>query len=346
MNSKNLNHKLTGSGALLNENGALREAGWANSLVYDYSRSTVKANKSRLKEWDYYHVINSEGKYAVSFTFADNGYMGLIDCSVFDFVTKEKFSATEIPIMPMGKLNLPATSEKGDISFKNKSCEFHIDRTETGRHFYCDFKRTFNHTEIVADIYLEQPPMDTMVIATPWKENKKAFYYNQKITCMRAKGSVTVKGRTYTFVDSKDYGILDWGRGVWTYDNTWFWGSGNADVDGNSFGWNIGYGFGDTSAASENILFWNGTAHKLDDVVFNIPESGYMDTWTFSSSDGRFEMTFEPVLDRAACLDYKVIVSDQHQVFGRMSGTAVLDDGTEVTIKDVMCFAEKVHNRY
>ena len=29
-----------------------------------------------------------------------------------------------------------------------------------------------------------------------------------------------------------------------------------------------------------------------------------------------------------------------------MSGTAVLDDGTEIKIKDVMCFAEKVHNRY
>ena len=57
-------------------------------------------------------------------------------------------------------------------------------------------------------------------------------------------------------------------------------------------------------------------------------------------------MEFEPVLDRAACLDYKVIVSDQHQVFGKMSGTAILDDGTKVKIRDVMCFAEKVHNRY
>ena len=57
-------------------------------------------------------------------------------------------------------------------------------------------------------------------------------------------------------------------------------------------------------------------------------------------------MNFIPVLDRAARLDYKVVVSDQHQVFGRMSGTAVLDDGTRIRIKDVMCFAEKVHNRY
>ena len=38
--------------------------------------------------------------------------------------------------------------------------------------------------------------------------------------------------------------------------------------------------------------------------------------------------------------------SKQHQVFGRMSGKAVLDDGTVVEVKDMMCFAEKVHNRY
>ena len=52
----------------------------------------------------------------------------------------------------------------------------------------------------------------------------------------------------------------------------------------------------------------------------------------FTSSDVRFEMDFVPVLVRAANLDFKAIVSDQHQVFGRMSGTAILDDGTEVHI--------------
>ena len=57
-------------------------------------------------------------------------------------------------------------------------------------------------------------------------------------------------------------------------------------------------------------------------------------------------MDFVPVLDRAANLDFKILISDQHQVFGKISGTAILDDGTKITIRDVMCFAEKVHNRY
>ena len=94
------------------------------------------------------------------------------------------------------------------------------------------------------------------------------------------------------------------------------------------------------------MIFYDGVAHKIDDVTFCIPQDDYLKPWQFTSSDGRFEMTFEPILDRCACLDVKVIVSDQHQVFGHMSGTAILDDGTKLSIQNVLCFAEKVHNRY
>lgn len=42
----------------------------------------------------------------------------------------------------------------------------------------------------------------------------------------------------------------------------------------------------------------------------------------------------------------KVIVSDQHQVFGHLTGTAVLDNGTELKMRDVIAAIEVVHNRY
>ena len=209
----------------------------------------------------------------------------------------------------------------------------------------CHFEKFWKDKPFDCDIALAQPKMDSMVIATPW-DKEKHFYYNQKINCMRASGWMEYDGVRYAFEPAMDFGTLDWGRGVWTYDNTWYWGSGNADIGGNAFGFNIGYGFGNTKAATENVLFYNGVAHKLDDVTFHIPESGYMDLWTFSSSDGRFEMAFVPVLDRFARIDFKLLVSDQHQVFGRMSGRAILDDGTPIEIRDVLCFAEKVHNRY
>ena len=338
------NHEVTNEQLLLDDQGELREPGWSKSLVQQYRRSMIKAPKFRIKEWDYYLVTSD--RFAAAFTISDDGYIGLQSVSLLVFGEKPwEHTETVLNAFPMGKLKLPEDSSTGETKYADKRLQMSFVPKDGARHITCHFENFMDGKPLDADIVLEQPPMDTMVIATPWPK-KHAFYYNQKINCMRASGAVSFDGETYQFDPAADFGTLDWGRGVWTYDNTWFWGSGNADVEGNAFGWNIGYGFGDTSAASENILFWNGTAHKLDDVTFNIPESGYMDTWTFTSSDGRFEMTFEPVLDRAACLDYKVIVSDQHQVFGRMSGKAVLDDGTEINIKDVMCFAEKVHNRY
>ena len=329
---------------LLDENGELREPGWSRSLVQKYRRAMIKAPKFRIKEWDYYLVVNKD--FATAFTISDDGYIGLQSVSLLTFGDEPReHTETVLNAFPMGKLGLPEDSSFGTTKYGDRRLQMSFEVKYRKRHIKCRFEDFMDGKTLEADIELDQPPMDSMVIATPWPE-KHAFYYNQKINCMRASGWVSFDGKKYIFDPETDFGTLDWGRGVWTYDNTWFWGSGNADIDGNSFGWNIGYGFGDTSAASENILFWNGTAHKLDDVSFNIPENGYMDRWTFTSSDGRFETEFEPVLDRAACLDYKLIVSDQHQVFGKMSGTAVLDDGTKIEIRDVMCFAEKVHNRY
>ena len=58
-------------------------------------------------------------------------------------------------------------------------------------------------------------------------------------------------------------------------------------------------------------------------------------------------MNFVPIIDRSdytSVLD--IILTSQHQVFGRMTGKAVLDDGTVIRIKDFLCFAERVHNKY
>ena len=338
------NHEITAAGPLLDGEGNLREPGWSRSQIFEYRRDMIRAPKFRIKEWDYYLVVGDG--FAAAFTVSDDGYVGLQSVSLLVLGdSPREHTETVLNAFPMGRLRLPENSSSGVTEFKNKRLQMRFEPKEGKRYISCHFENFKDQKPLDAEIVLDQPPMDTMVIATPWQK-KHAFYYNQKINCMRAEGEVRFDGKTYRFDPARDFGTLDWGRGVWTYDNTWYWGSGNADIDGHAFGWNIGCGFGDTSAASENILFYDGKAHKLDDVVFHIPESGYTDKWRFSSSDGRFETTFEPILDRAARMNFGIILSDQHQVFGRMTGKAILDDGTEIAIKDVLCFAEKVRNKY
>ena len=337
------NHEVTEFQPLLDAEGRIREPGWARKPVWKYDRSMIKAAKFRIKEWDYYLVMNED--YAAAFTLSDDGYIGLQSVSLLNFKEKWEHTETILKPFPMGKMKMPASSSEGNVVYHDKRLRLEF-RAERGKRMIsCDFKDFYQGKPFFCEIALEQPRMDSIVMATPW-QGRKAFYYNQKINCMPAEGYMSFGDVTYWFSPKTDYGTLDWGRGVWTYDNTWYWGSGNGTVGGKPFGFNIGYGFGDTSAATENILFYDGKGHKLDDVTFHIPEGDYMKPWIFSSSDGRFEMEFEPVLDRSASLSAFLVSSDQHQVFGRMSGRAVLDDGRFIELKDFMCFAEKVHNRY
>ena len=338
------NHEVTEPRDLLNDQGNLAEPGWSRHLLQRYDRSRIKAPKWRIKEWDYYLVMGRD--FAGAFTISDDGYIGLQSVSLLLLGDRPReHTETVLTPFPLGRLKLPPDSSSGETVYEDKRLQMRFSAGGGQRRIVCHFERFHEGKPFDCDITLRQPDMESMVIATPWDKDRH-FYYNQKINCMRASGWMKFDGVTYTFDPASDFGTLDWGRGVWTYDNTWHWGSGSADLGGVPFGFNIGYGFGNTAAATENVLFYDGRVHKLDDVTFHIPETGWTDPWKFTSSDGRFEMDFVPVLDRAAKIDFKVLVSDQHQVFGRMSGRAVLDDGTPLEIRDMLCFAEKVHNRY
>lgn len=338
-----MQHEITQNGPLLNANGTLREPGWARSLLLDYRRADVKAGKLRIKEWDYYIITNDS--FGVALTIADNSYMGLISASVLEFEKPWEQTTTVLTAFPMGKYGLPETSSAGDTLYGDKRVQMAF-RVQPGeRRLSCRFARFLGEDALELELTLAQPPMDSMVIATHF-DAPRAFYYNQKINCMPASGVMTLGSRSFEFAPETSFGTLDWGRGVWTYDNTWYWGNGNGIVNGKPFGFNIGYGFGNTSAASENLLLYGGVAHKLSRVQFNIPEESFLKPWTFSSDDGRFEMDFVPVIDRVARTNALIIESDQHQVFGRFTGRAVLDDGTPLELKDFLGFAEKVRNRY
>ena len=339
------NHEVTEAHRLLDENGVLIEPGWSKSLVQIYDRNDIKKRKTRIKEWDYYYIMLNSAGLVLCLTVADLGYIGLHSVSIIDMKSGFANTESQIEVLPLGKRNMPPSSATGDVKFRNGKAAIEFLHTEKGRLLKMDYPSYNKGRGIRCNILLTDEPQDSMVIATPWDGDEHAFYYNQKINCMRAHGKMEYDGVTFEANPATDFGGLDWGRGVWTYDNVWYWGSGSGQVDGVPFGFNLGYGFGNTSAASENVVFYNGIAHKLDDVTFNISEN-YTDPWTFTSSDGRFEADFVPVVDRADSLNLKIVQTEQHQVFGRMTGFAILDDGTKIEFTDFPCFAEKVHNKY
>ncbi len=337
-------------GPLLDAQGNLEEAGYAFSLVKDYKRNAVKGGLNRLKEWDYYYVGNAD--YGVALTIANNSYMGLLSVSILDFKEPGDVTKSIMSAFPGDKIALPETSLEGDVKVADKKKGYSFEFLNLGKGkrrlvvYVEDLDKKGNPFH--CDLILEEKNKGSLVIATPFKK-KGHFYYNQKINNLKAHGYAKYGERMLDF-NNRSYGVLDWGRGVWTYKNTWYWSSLSSEQDGHLIGWNLGYGFGNTSKASENVFFYDGKPYKLGKVRFDIPISPnggdeFMKDWDFHFPDDTFELHFHPVYNRHSDANVGIIRSNQNQVFGLFSGSIILD-GKTVSFSNLPGFAEKVFNKW
>ena len=346
--------RITASGPLLTSDGTLAQAGWATTPLLTYHRSMVRATRMRIKEWDYYLV--SDDEYALALTISDLGYAALVSVGLIDLVRKTANTQSTMGIMPLGRVGLPSQSDSGLTAFQDNRTNMYFAVESGMRHLVVEFGDFQDGRPLRAEIVLDEEPRDSMVIATPWAEDPLAFYYNRKIVGMRAVGSFTIGSVSHDFAEDTALGLLDWGRGVWTRDNTWFWSAAQGRTDGHVVALNLGYGFGDTSAASENAFFLDGVCHKLGRVDFGITVRAVSDKlgdrydfaqpWHFTDDEGRLDLVFTPQVDRSDYIDLKLALSDQHQVFGTFEGWVKLDDGTRFEVRDLRGFAEAVHNIY
>jgi len=121
-------------------------------------------------------------------------------------------------------------------------------------------------------------------------------------------------------------------------------------INGHEFGINLGYGFGDNSRATENAVFYDGIMHKLCNITVDFAKTGKQEDYNLAmkvkSDDRRLDATFLPIIDRHAKTDLVFIGSNQHQVFGVLSGKAKLDSGEVIDFNEIFGFIEKVTNKW
>ncbi|TGL12151.1 DUF2804 domain-containing protein [Leptospira meyeri] len=334
---------------LLKNDGTLTEEGWARSPFWTYNRENIAASAFKIKEWDYYSILSPTKDFGITITASDLGYAGLFAICFLDFKRGTFKQIDTLSVLPLGKTGFPRVNGSGVVQFEDKKLKIRFEVINGKRILEFEsnsFEAPDGGKGIQGKIELTEPKMDSMNIATSWKENRKAFYYNTKINCMPATGQVQVGNTIYQYDSKKDFGALDWGRGVWTYKNRWYWSSVSSWIDGKPFGLNLGYGFTDRTPASENVIFYDGKIHKLDEVEFMIDTKNYMAPWKFTSNNNRLDLDFTPIVDRNSYMNFLVIKTIQHQVFGLFNGTVVLDDGKKLKLQNILGFAEDVLNHY
>ena len=339
-------HRITKKTPLLDKNGKLTEPGYCTENLYEYDRKAIKARPTRIKEWDFYQI--TDGHYMLQITVSDISLGGAAIFTLVDMQTGERYEAMSLSLLTFGRMGMESDAMTPHTLSRHRS-KFNLDINVKEGETKIDLSAEKSGKAISADLSLKMPDgLESLVMAVPFPGNDKQFYLNQKINSMPVTGKVTYGDLTVEFTPDKSFALLDWGRGVWPFAQKWYWGNGTTRLEsGDVFGFEIGWGFGDMSAASENMLFYNGKAHKLGEITMTRDESDWLAPWHFTCEDGRFEMTMTPYFDNFTSNRVLGLVGNIcHQVFGKWNGTATLDDGTVIEIRDMDAFCELSDNRW
>ena len=348
MSHSQLQRELYEPSPLLDAQGYLVQVGWARQPLLDCNLEAARfyalrpLQRFRVKRWDYYGVTTPTRFY--SFTLADLGYAGQVFAYVVDL--NSGGCHEETLTLPLARgIVLPRNSTEGTSSFEGNQARLVFEVETDARRILVEWPG-FGGAGLAADVRLHfSPGHESMVIVIPI--HGKRFYYNRKVNCLPAEGWIEYKGERMDLRPTESLGNLDWGRGVWAYKSFWVWASASGLLgDGRRVGLNLGFGFGDTSAATENALILDGRVHKLGQVDFTYDSGDFMRPWRMVSPDQRLDLEFVPFLERVAATNLVVITSEVHQMFGRYHGAAQTDGGEVLHLDGVVGFAEEHHARW
>lgn len=333
----------------LHKNGTVNGEGWSRKAIWRYKRNYIKYYSIFIKEWDYYATYISDLKLWICMTISDLGYAGLYSISVIDLNINKYNQIEEIIPLPLGKINLPENSlDDHLINFEGKKLKITYEKKTNKRIIKARSENLIlPNGKKGIDIILEMNQNEkgeSINIQTTWNHNRQLFYLNEKINGLESKGKLIIEKEEIKF-KGPTFTVLDWGRGVWAYKGTWYWSSATGIINNVKYGFNLGYGFSDRSPATENCIFYNEIIHKVDQIIFNIPNNIYH-KWIIQSNDGKVNLFFYPKVNRMSRMNFIIIKSVQDQVFGVFEGVLKLDDGKEIFVKDLYGFAEKVYNRW
>ena len=344
-----MQNEITQQSALLDDNGDLIQKGYARHPILQFNPENIQVSSSafmtrlRLKQWDYYAVTTPDDFFSVCIS--NIGYMGLVFAYHIDFDTNtftDNFAVT-----PFGKgCDMPLQSDKGDLHFIKKKIKISFVKEKETRRLEVDWQKFSKGNDLSARLKISQPKdHENIVMATPIK--KGYFYYNHKVNAMPTKGYFSIGNRISNIEPKSALACLDWGRGVWPYSTFWIWSNASGFLpDKRTFGLNMGCGFGDLSAATENCFFINGKMTKVNQVDIRYNPKNTMEPWTFNSDDKKIDLTLTPFFHRKSNMNFLILKSKVNQMFGRYDGQVIDDQGQIHKIKNLIGWSEDHRARW
>ncbi len=313
--------------------------GWSRHPLHTCN---LKGHWLRKKRWNYWCVFND--KHLFSVTLANLDYLGVATAYFLDYGTKNFIEQSVL--VPFGKGCNLSDVVRGDVIFKHKAMNLSILNEQQGTRIHVD-SPSFGGQPLSAELFVKKVDKhETLNVVVPWGENR--FQFTSKQLCLPLDGRVLTHGKSFDFQQGKSFAVLDFGRGVWPYSTAWNWAACSGTANGHIVGLNLGGKWTDGTGMTENAIFVDGKITKLsEDVVFSYDPNDFMKPWVIRTQlSSRVNIQFVPFYERIAKTNLLILESDDHQLFGRFSGTIIPDTGTPVQIKDIIGWAEEHKARW
>lgn len=311
--------------------------GWSRKPVHNCNLS---GHWPRKKKWNYWNIVTSEHLFCIAIVNFD--YAAMAFTYLYNLETNSLIEKTVA--VPFARGCSMSDNVRENVHFKNKNINISFVEEKVYKKISVEWNNFRDEMPLNGDFIIEQPNnIETLNVVIPW--DKKRFQFTSKQNCLPAIGTLTIGSEVLYFKTGEALASLDFGRGIWPRKTFWNWATCSGIQEEKSIGINLGGGWTDGTGITENAVFFDGRINKINEnVIFHYNKNNIMKPWEIKTQNSdRVNIEFIPLYDRIAITNVPFIKSNMHQVFGRFSGTVVLDNGEKAAIDNILGCAEE-HN--
>lgn len=308
-----------------------------NPAAIGYSRkplinSNLSGHFMRKKKWNYWCIYGEDIMFSASIRHMDY----TVICSVYfvDYETQRFFEKT-ITVSLGQRIHMP-NQVLETVNFSNDDMNIHLLHVQSETHMKVMIPN-FDGEFLQADLQIEHPANDeSLNVVIPW--NRQLFHHTAKHHTMPTSGFVKVGDRRYNFNSEDSYAVLDYGRGVWPRKASRQWAVASQRLGTQRIGLNFGGTWTDGTGMTENAVFVDGHMSKIsEDVIFKHDETDLMKPWNITSKfSPDVSLTFTPFLQRDANIKVGFVNMNGYQMVGYFNGFVHLDNGSCLTITQLL----------
>lgn len=325
-------------GALCTPDGRVLYRGWAPSGRARFDAALFARDKRR-RQWEFFTVMNARG--ALNVTLADLRFATMCTVDAIEWSSGRTWQAATFSPLARHRIAFGGTPQEGaDCAIGRTRVAWRPVAAEHAARVDIALPRTLFSAGAQGSLTLTRPEGTPYLAHVMPLDDAGAFFYQCKIPGYRVEGEVAIGGQRFVFGEGS-LAIRDWGRGLWPSRLRWLWGAGHGSTeDGRTVWANFGGGFGDTSAASENLLVLDGIAHKLGDLDWTLDADGV--PTAIRDPSGRLSLTLQCVHVQKPQLNALVKSMRLRKAYGHWRGTFRADAGAAPVAISLHGFGEEM----